>query len=165
MIFHLNILNEHDVTQSYVNWFKNLNVTRFSKNQYRIFTLASQKNFVSSCLNNPNIDLYGIFHKDLHIGNIQINGLLNYHKNAEITYVIGNTDYWNKGAASFAISKIIEISKINYKLNKLFAGVAEDNIASIKVLKKNKFILEGKKLNHLFLNGKFCNQLEYGLIL
>lgn len=165
MIFHLSILTENDVTQSYVDWFKNFNVIYYSSNQYRIFTLDGQKNFVNSCLNNANIDLYGIFHEDLHIGNIQINGLKSYHKNAEISYVVGNTDYWGRGAASYAISKIIEISKTNYKLNKLFAGVAEENIASIRVLKKNKFILEGKKLGHLFLNGKFHNQLDYGLII
>ena len=75
MIFHLKILTENDVTQSYVDWFKNLNVIRYSSNQYRIFTLESQKNFVNSCLNNSNIDLYGIFHQNLHLGNIQINGL------------------------------------------------------------------------------------------
>ena len=165
MIFHLKILTENDVTNSYVNWFKNSNVIRYSNNQYRKFSLEGQKNFVNYCLNNKNIDLYGIFHENTLIGNIKITGIKNHHKNAEISYVIGNTDYWGKGAASFAISKIIEISKTNYKLYKLFAGVAEENIASVKVLNKNKFILEGKRPNHLFFCGKFYNQLDYGLIL
>jgi RimJ/RimL family protein N-acetyltransferase len=100
------------------------------------FSLEGQKIFVNTCLNNKNIDLHGIFHENTHIGNIQITRIKNFHKNAEISYVIENTDYWGKGAASFTISKIIEISKTNYELYKLFAGVADENIASIKVLKK-----------------------------
>jgi len=165
MRFQLKILTEFDVTQLYVDWYKNPNVTRYSNNQYRSFTLEKQKEFVNACFHNKDIDLYGIFQNDQHIGNIQINGLNSIHKCSEITYVVGNTNYWGKGAGCFAISKIIDISKTKYRLNKLFAGVAEGNIGSIKVLEKNGFILEGKRLAHLFYGGEFHNQLDYGLIL
>ena len=87
------------------------------------------------------------------------------HRRAEITYVIGNRNYWGKGIASYAISEIIIKSTQDYKLNKLVAGVAEHNTASARVLKKNGFELEGIRKNHLFFDHKFSNQLDYGLLL
>ena len=85
------------------------------------------------------------------------------HKRAEITYVVGDREYWGKGVASYAISEIIKKSKTDYKLNRLYAGLAEENIGSARVLEKNGFKLEGKRLNHLFYGGVFHNQLDYGL--
>jgi ribosomal-protein-alanine N-acetyltransferase len=159
----LRILTVNDVTQSYVDWFKISDVTRFSDNQYYTFSLETQKEYVLSCTQNKNVDLYGIFEEKKHIGNILIKNLNSPHKCAEITYVIGNIDYWNKGVAFFAVSKIIDISRTKYRLNKLLAGVAEQNIRSVKVLEKNGFKLVGKRLEHLFYGGKFHNQLDYEL--
>lgn len=165
MMFKLKLLKESDVTQSYVDWYSNPDVTSYSDNQYREFTLDGQKNYVNSCLNNNDINLYGIFDNGLHIGNIVISGLSSVHKRAEITYVVGDTKYWGKGAAFFAISEIVKKSKTDYKLNRLYAGLAEKNIGSAKVLEKNGFKFEGKRLNHLFYSGEFHNQLDYGLLL
>ena len=164
MMFKLKILKESDVTQSYVDWYSNQDTTSYSDNQYRVFTLDGQKNYIRSCLNNDDIDLYGIFDNGLHIGNIVITGLNSVHKRAEITYVVGNTDYWGKGVASYAISEILKKSKTDYKLNKLYAGLAEGNVASARVLEKNGFKLEGIRLNHLFYGGEFHNQLDYGIV-
>ena len=107
----------------------------------------------------------GIFDGDLHLGNIVISGLESVHKKAEITYVVGETSYWGKGVGKFAISSIIHLAKEKYNLNKLFAGFSEKNLGSKIILERNGFVLEGKRLKHLFYNGKFCNQLDYGLIL
>lgn len=165
MKFELMLLKESDVTQSYVDWYLNPDVTSYSDNQYRVFTLDGQKNYVRSCLNNDDIDLHGIFDNGLHIGNIVISGLSSVHKRAEISYVVGDTGYWGKGVASYAISEIVKKSKTDYKLNRLYAGLAEGNIGSVRVLEKNGFKLEGKRLNHLFYGGEFHNQLNYGLLL
>lgn len=165
MKLDLKILTKTHVTQNYVDWYKDPKVTYFSDNQYHTFTLQRQLEYVVNCLNDENIELYGIFKKNEHIGNIVIKGLTSIHKRGEITYVVGQTKYWGKGVGNFAVSKIIEISRAKYNLNKLYAGVAENNIGSIKVLENNGFKLEGKRLAHLFYNGEFQNQLDYGLLL
>jgi ribosomal-protein-alanine N-acetyltransferase len=165
MKLEIKILQESDVTQSYVDWYSNEDVVRFSDNQYRSFSLEGQRSFVTKCFNDLNTDLYGIFDAKLHIGNILITGLCSYHKCAEITYVIGEPKYWGKGVGYFAVSSLINLAKKKYKLNKLFASVADENLGSIRVLEKNDFVIEGKRLNHLYYNGKFYNQLDFGLIL
>ena len=94
-----------------------------------------------------------------------MNGIGSIHKRAEITYVIGEQKYWGKGITTNAISTIIEISRKEYNLYKLFAGIAEKNIGSKKVLEKNGFNLEGIRKKHLYYNDDFQDQLDYGLVL
>ncbi len=165
MDLNLRILQTDDVTDAYVGWYSNSDVIRFSDNQYRKFTVEGQCDYVKACLMDSNTDLYGIFDGDLHIGNIVISGLESMHKAAEITFVVGVTSYWGKGVGFYAVSSIVELAKNKYKLNKLIAGLAEGNVGSQKILERNGFVLEGKRTKHLFYNGEYYNQLDYGLIL
>jgi|TARA_B110000211_G_scaffold182754_1_gene206975 ribosomal-protein-alanine N-acetyltransferase len=165
MELNLRILQVDDVTDAYVGWYSNTEVVRFSDNQYRKFTLEGQCEYVKSCLMDTSADLYGIFDGDLHIGNIVINGLESLHKRAEITYVVGAPSHWGKGVGFFSVASMIELAKNKYKLNKLIAGLAEGNVGSQKILERNGFILEGQRIKHLFYNGEYFNQLDYGLIL
>ena len=161
----IRILTPSDVSENYVNWFSNKEIVRYSDNQYRFFSLEGQRLYVENCLKNNKIRLYGIFIEEIHIGNIVLNGIGSIHKRAEITYVIGEQKYWGKGITTNAISTIIEISRKDYNLYKLFAGIAEQNIGSKKVLEKNGFNLEGIRKKHLYYNNVFQDQLDYGLLL
>lgn len=162
---NLKILEEKDVSQAYVNWFLDKEVTRYSDNQYRDFSLDGQKKYVNTCLADQNVDLYGIFDNHIHIGNIVISGLKSLHKRAEITYVVGDKSYWGLGIASFAIAEIVKLSKSVYRLHKLCAGIAHDNLGSRSVLEKNGFLLEGIRKDHLIYNAQYYDQLDFGLII
>jgi [ribosomal protein S5]-alanine N-acetyltransferase len=165
MELSISILQVEQVTQSYVDWYSNEEVVRYSDNQYRKFSFEGQCSYVKNCLQNDDVNLYGIFDDTTHIGNLVINGLSSHHRKAELTYVIGETNYWGKGVASFAIANIIKIAKDEYDLNKLYAGIASGNIESGKVLEKNGFVIEGTRKQHLFYGGEFFDAIEYGLLL
>ena len=162
---NIRILEPKDVTQSYIDWMLDKEVVKYSENQYKLFTLEKQKLYVQDCFFNKNIDLYGVFFNKEHIGNISLKDLSSPHKRAEITYLIGKKNYWNKGFGSRLVSIIVEKAREEYQLKKLYAGVAKENISSQKVLEKNNFKLEGIRQNHLFLNNVFMDQMDYGLIL
>lgn len=165
MDLNIAILQVEQVTQSYVDWYSNKEVVLFSDNQYKTFSFEGQRLYVENCLKNKDLNLYGIFDSSFHIGNILISGLTSIHRKAELTYVVGNTKYWGRGVASFAISKMIEIGKSEYDLNKLCASITSNNIGSRRALEKNGFILEGTRGKHLIYNGEFFDQLDYGLII
>ncbi len=159
----IRLLEINDVSEQYVEWFSNKKVVRYSDNQYRSFTLSGQKEYVLNCINSDEKQLYGIFYDLKHIGNIELSNINYLHKRAEISYIIGQTEYWGKGAASDALSQIISLAREQYGLKKLYAGLADGNYASQRVLEKNKFVLEGRRLNHLFYHGAWLDQLDYGL--
>ena len=165
MNISLSILQVEQVTRSFVDWYANEEVVRYSNNQYQKFSYDGQCSYVESCLQNDDINLYGIFDDNSHIGNIVISGLTSLHKRAELTYVIGETKYWGKGVASLAIADMIKIANEEYDLNKLYAGIASGNIGSGKVLEKNGFVIEGIRKQHLFYSGEFYDQIDYGLVL
>ena len=62
-------------------------------------------------------------------------------------------------------SKLIRLAQKKYRLTKLTAGLAEGNIGSKKILERNGFVLEARRKKHLFYNGEYHTQLDYGLIL
>ena len=165
MRLKISILQEEQFTQKYVDWFSEKEVVKYSENQNRKFSPEGQIKYVASCLKNPFLDLYCIFDEDLHIGNIALSGINSVHRVAEITYVVGERLYWGKGVATFACKEIIKLAKSQHNLHKVFAGVSEQNISSKRVLEKNKFVLEGRRIDHLYFNGTFQDQLDYGLIL
>ena len=165
MNIEIKILEPENITERCLKWYSDPDVVRFSDNQYRKFSMESQCQYVATCLRDSTMDLYGIFYDDLHVGNLSITDLDPIHSRAEISYMIGERSYWGKGAATLAISQIIELAVSKYQLNKLFAGVAEDNYGSRKVLEKNGFAAEGRRINHVFYEGCYHNQIDYGLIL
>lgn len=161
----IRILRAQDITENYLRWLNDPEITKFSNNQYKNHSLEKQKKYLNDCLIDSNIDLYEIFYVNKHVGNISINDINNIHKRSEITYVLGDRSYWSKGIMSASIKIIVLKAKKDYKLNKLFASCANENFASRRVLEKNGFILEGTRKKHLLFQKKWYDQLDYGLIL
>ena len=138
----LRILKEKDYTEDYLNWFSDPDVVRYSQNRFKTFSRQGQLNYIRSFLKNNNKYLYGIFFKKKHIGNIELNQIDHDNQTGNITYMIGCKEYWGNGIISYCIKEIIEKAKLEVGLQKLIAGCASKNIASIKVLKKNGFEVE-----------------------
>mgnify|MGYP006084539297 CR=1 FL=1 len=165
MTITLKPLEEGFINENTLSWYSNLEAIKFSDNQYRDFSLENQKRWVRETNNNADIKLFGIFHNNKYIGNFQFTGLQSFHKKADISYFIGDTKFWGKGIMTFVIKEAVSLSITNLKLNKLTAGLAHENFGSKRALEKNRFILEGVKKKHLFYNGQWFDQLDYGLLL
>jgi RimJ/RimL family protein N-acetyltransferase len=65
-----------------------------------------------------------------------------YRKSIEIGYFIGE-DYWGRGIATTAVALMMDYIKANFDVIRVYAEVFDHNAASMKVLKKNGFHLEG----------------------
>lgn len=65
-----------------------------------------------------------------------------YRKSIEIGYFIGE-GFWSKGIATKAVALLLEYIKMNFDVIRVFAEVFDHNKASMKVLEKNGFHLEG----------------------
>lgn len=161
----LRILEQSDVTPSYVSWLSNPIVTRFSDNQYRHASLNAQKKYIQSCVDNSSVMLWGIFFENKHIGNVVLDNINFRHSRSEVTYLLGDPNYWGKGIATYAVRHAINYADAVLGLHKLIAGVAEPNIASIKVLEKCGFTQEAWRASHLLYNNTRMAQIDYKLIL
>ena len=85
------------------------------------------------------------------------------NKNAEIGYWIGKK-YWGRGLATEAVKLALKFSFENLKLHRIWAYVFEENIFSIKILKKCKFKLEGKTIKSSFRYARWHNDFMYAIL-
>ncbi len=97
------------------------------------------------------------------IGGISLMNLDWKNKNAELGYWLAKK-YRNKGYITEAIKLILEFAFKELKLNRISARLWEKNLASIKVLKKNKFKKEGLLREMVLKAGEWQNDLVYAVV-
>ncbi|MGB5270271.1 MAG: GNAT family protein [Eudoraea sp.] len=83
-----------------------------------------------------------------------------YRKSAEIGYWIGES-FWRKGIATIAVKLITNYGFEDLKLIRIYAGVFEFNIASMKALENNGYKKEGVFKNAIFKNDKVYDERRY----
>lgn len=79
-----------------------------------------------------------------------------YIKSAEISYWIGE-EFWGKGVATEAIRQMMEYTFYYFDIVRLYAEVFEDNKASMRVLEKNGFYLEGVRRKAVYKNDRLMD--------
>lgn len=83
-----------------------------------------------------------------------------YRKNAEIGYWLGEP-YWGNKIISIAIADIVNYTFANYDIHRIYAGVFEYNIPSMKVLEKAGFEKEAILKKSLTKEGKLYDEHIY----
>ena len=82
----------------------------------------------------------------------------------EIGYWLGET-HWNRGIATAAIRAFVPWVAATFGFRRLFAEIFESNPASAHVLEKCGFVREGVLRLHARKDGKYMDQIVYGLLL
>lgn len=82
---------------------------------------------------------------------------------AEIGYWLAEP-FWNKGIISKAVSTFCGYLFNNYNFNHLTASIYDGNDASMRVVQKSGFILEGVLRKNVYKENKFLDQYIYGLL-
>jgi len=81
-------------------------------------------------------------------------------RSAEIGYWLGE-DYWGHGIASEALTVVTEYAFANFDLCRLYAHVFEWNAASMRVLEKAGYVLEGRLKKSVTKDNQTIDQLMY----
>ena len=95
-------------------------------------------------------------------GGISIHNIFRNHM-CKITYNLGEK-YRGKGIVSEAVKFICDYAFKKYKLIRIEAGVREYNKASIRILEKNGFKLEGVKRKAVFKKGQYYDDFIYAKV-
>lgn len=143
----------------------NINVAKNLRNAFpNPYTVSDAENFIENIANKLNNHIFGIFTEGCYCGNIGIHpGFDVYHKTAEVGYFIGE-DFWNQGITTRALNLITEFGFVELNLIKLWAGVFEFNLASMKVLEKCGYEREAILKKSVFKNEKIWDEYRYARI-
>jgi len=82
---------------------------------------------------------------------------------AEIAYIV-NPDYWGRGIATEAVSRVVKFLLEDMKVHKVRASCFADNVASRKVLDKVGFKQEGYLRDNSVIDGKFVDEYLMAII-
>ena len=86
-----------------------------------------------------------------------------YRKSVEIGYWLGEP-HWGKGIASSCIKLLVEHVFSNMDVVRIYATVFEYNQASMRVLEKNNFTLEGISRKAIYKKDQYWDAHLYGLL-
>ena len=83
-----------------------------------------------------------------------------YRKSAELGYWIGEP-YWGKGIATTTVRLITDYAFNVFDMHRVYAGVFEYNVGSMRVLEKNGYQKEGVFKQAVIKNGAYWDEHRY----
>ena len=86
-----------------------------------------------------------------------------YQYSAEIGYWIAE-EHWGKGIGTEAVAKMTDHVFSQGKIIRLSASVRSPNKASMRILEKNKYILESVQKKAVYKNNEFMDEHIYVIL-
>ena len=156
---------EH-VTQEYIDWFNDPEVTEYNRHGSVKYTLELALEYLDEVQHSSGSIVFAIIAKDTnrHIGNISLQKIDLLSRNAEYAVIIGNKEYWGKGIAKEASRLILQHGFKELNLHRIYCGTPVKNIPMKKLAASLGFVQEGIRKEAMFKNGEFVDVIEYGLL-
>lgn len=142
-----------NIIKQWVKWLNNPKVAKFSSRSLKKHTINSQKKFIKSKIKDKSCRLFLVKKDNIYVGVIELFNIDLINKNCEIRYLIGDPHVWGEGIATKSIELATKFGFKTLKLKTIFADTHQDNIASQRVLKKNRYTFQGRIKK--FFNSKF----------
>ena len=160
---NLKVLNINNFGVDYLGWLNDYEIVRYTDQRFVNHSLDDIKLFVEEKSNSKSDILFGIFFDDKHIGNIKLGSIKWEHNRAELSYFIGNKNYWGQGIASSVIKKVINFGFRELNLKKINAGYYSSNLGSAKVLNNCGFLIEGIRKKDIIYEDKRIDLILVGI--
>ena len=164
-------LNKSDVGEAYVGWLNDPQVNRFlgvGNGEYRA-TLESIRHYLErfqAPAGKPPADfIFAIIDtaSGRHIGNVTLNGSGRPRGIADTGILIGEKEFWGKGYAFDAWGALIPYGFDRLGLRKILAGAVDNHAASLNVLKRLGFQVEGVLRGEFLLEGEYHDVIRMGM--
>jgi len=162
--YFLRSLNETDLSGPYLSWLEDQKVCQYNSHGKFFPTTESLLTYYQSIKKNELI-VWAICHKiDGHIGNLSLQNISFIDRRAEFAILLGEKKHWNCGVSILAIEKLLEHGCQKLNLEKIYCGTAANNKGMIAIAKKIGMREEGRRIQHLWLEGKWEDVIEFAIL-
>jgi RimJ/RimL family protein N-acetyltransferase len=125
------------------------------------YTISDAENFLEKYAKLDSSQIFAIEYNGVYAGNIGLHmGNDVYRKSAEIGYFLGEP-FWNRGIMTKAVNLICDFGFKTMDIVRIHAGIFEYNPASMRVLEKCGFKMEGIFEKSVIKNGALYNEIRY----
>jgi len=156
-----------DAQGPYVGWFNDETVCRY--NQHHAFTYSKKKaeEYIRKTMRSRNELVLAITTKKSarHIGNIALQQIDLINRNAQLSIILGDKNYWAKGCGKEAVELLLRHGFSQLNLHRIYCATAENNIPMQKLALSVGMKREGKRREAAFKSGSYLNVIEYGLLI
>jgi ribosomal-protein-alanine N-acetyltransferase len=146
-----------DVTDRYVSWVNDPEVTAGTELRHGSHTFDDVARYVEQTQASPNDEMWRIMFDEQHVGNIRLSSINRAHKRARIALLIGEKSCWGKGIGTAAITCLTRHAFADLGLHKLTAGIYATNPGSRKAFEKAGYTWEATLMDEAFVDGTFID--------
>lgn len=148
---YLRKITAEDITENVLSWFNDKDLMKFYTNSKIQITREILLTSIENGERNGNQFTYGIYHIEDQklIGTIKLGPINFNHKTSDLVALIGDRNYLGKGLSVEAIKLGNKLAFQEFDIRKLYGGMYESNIPSIKAYRRAGWIVEGR------LKGQF----------
>lgn len=154
-----------DVNERYYQWLNDPDINQYLETRFIPQSIENITEFVRRLDGNSNEPFFAIclIHDNSHIGNIKIGPINWYHRNADVSLLIGEKKMWGQGYARESIQLVTDFAFQTLNLNKLKASCYAQNLGSAKAFEKCGYEREGLLRGHMMANGQDIDIVILGL--
>ena len=163
---YLRPLDLEDLNGNYISWLNDEEVCRQNSHHIFPYTKEMAEEFIKNSFSaKDNLPLAIIEKKDeVHIGNIGLSQIDYINRMSDWGILLGEKEYWNKGYAKEASFLLLKHAFIALNLHRIHSGTTSENIGGQKLMEAMGMRKEGIRRQHMFMNGKYYDKIEYGVL-
>ena len=153
-----------EITERVMDWFNDDQLMKYYTNSRRQITKESLLGAIEDGEKKGNQFTFGIYHKngDILIGTLKIGPINFNHKTSDLVALIGDRNYLGKGLAPQAIALGNKLAFEYFDIRKLYSGMYESNVPSIKGYLRAGWIVEARLKGQYLVDGKSEDRIEVG---
>ncbi len=161
---YLKEIKPSDLTEQVMVWFSDKELMKFYTNSKKTITRNELVLSIENGKKKGDLINYGIFdlENDNLIGTIKLGPINFNHKTSDLVALIGDRNYLGKGLSVEAISLGSRLAFEKYDIRKLYGGMYESNIPSIKGYTRAGWIVEGRLKAQFLVNGNNEDRILVG---
>jgi ribosomal-protein-alanine N-acetyltransferase len=159
-------LEHADLNERYLSWLNDPEVTRYTETGTFPSTAEDLENYYRSVIGSKNDVILAVVDKESgrHIGNVKLGPIHWVHRRATFGILIGEKEFWGKGAGLEATRLMVEYGFNRLNLHRIDLGVFAEHEAAVRCYKKAGFKVEGRMREDLFHGGKYKDRLWMGVL-
>lgn len=162
--YYVRALAESDLQGPYPLWFQDQEVCRYNGHGKFFKTEQYFRDFLRS-LDREDKVVWAVCHTtDGHIGNISLQHISLINRSAEFAVFLGDRRHWGKRVGAMAGRALCDHGFRRLNLHRIGCGTSSDNIGMQKLAAALGMRHEGTRRSALFLEGRWVDILEYGVL-
>ncbi|MDK2913602.1 MAG: [ribosomal protein S5]-alanine N-acetyltransferase [Thermococcaceae archaeon] len=148
----LSVPTKEDMKKAWL-WYNDRDVRRYLSHPEAIFFYEDEMEWYESLRREKHKErVFSVIENSSEslVGFVGLHQIDMYNRHAELGYFISK-EFWGRGYATEAVRLALLYAFNWLNLRKVYARVYESNLASIRVLEKNGFVLSGRLHKHEYI--------------